>query len=169
MRNATLAGVILLGAGLAGCSSSSSTPPAPLCPTVGIINGLQSFDRPAADGSNDFGYHAAMENVDGACRNEGDDLIVNMKIDLVVQPGPSVRGTTLELPYFIAINQPNGDVIDRQDFVGRVAIPSGANTAGTVESFTQRFVGLAQGASGYQVLFGFALPEAEALRQRQGD
>lgn len=167
MRNVRLAGAIMLGVGLAGCSTSP--PPAPLCPTVGIINGLQSFDRPAADGSAELGYHAAMENVDGACRVESADLVVDMKIDLVVQPGPSVRGTTLELPYFIAINQPNGDVIDRQDFVGRVAIPSGANTAGTAESFTQRFVGLGQqGASGYQVLFGFALPEAEALRQRQG-
>ena len=161
------AGMMVLAAALAGCSSKDPSP-APLCPTVGIINGLQSFDRPAPDGSGGQGYHAAMENVDGVCRTEGNDLIIDMRIDLVVQPGPSVQGTTLELPYFIAVSLPSGDPIDRQDFVGRVAVPVGAKSAGTVESFSQRLVGLAKGAAGYEVLFGFALPEDEALRQRQG-
>ena len=161
-----LGAAILLAGTLAGCSHDQ--PQQPICPTVGIINGLQSFDRPSQDGSGALGYHAAMENVAGVCRVEGADLIVDMKIDLLVQPGPSVQGRTLELPYFIAVNRPTGDLIDRQDFVGRVAVPNGARTAGTVETFSQRFVGLAQGAVGYQVLFGFALPEDEALRQRQG-
>lgn len=153
---------------LGGCTGGDGPPPPALCPEVGIIDGLQSFERPAADGSGELGYHAAMENVDGACRPEQGDLVVEMAIDLVVRPGTAVGGTTLELPYFVAISRPDGEVIDRQDFVGRVSVPRGARRAGTTETFSQRFVGLAQGVAGYQVMFGFALPEDEALRQRQG-
>jgi hypothetical protein len=153
---------------LAGCVGGDSPPPPALCPKVGIIDGLQSLERPTAPGSAELGYYAALENVDGACRPEQGDLVVEMAIDLVVRPGASVSGTTLDLPYFVAISRPDGTVIDRQDFVGRVSVPTGARRAGITETFSQRFVGLAQGAAGYQVMFGFALPEDEALRQRQG-
>ena len=169
MTDLTRAGVAtVVLAILGGCSGGDSPPPAPLCPRVGIIDGLQSFERPATDGSGALGYYASMENVDGACRPEQGDLVVEMAIDLVVRPGAAVAGTTLELPYFVAISRPDGEVIDRQDFVGRVPVAPGARRAGTTETFSQRFVGLAQGAAGYQVMFGFALPEDEALRQHQG-
>jgi hypothetical protein len=85
-----------------------------------------------------------------------------------VQPVAAATEATLELPYFIAISGPDGALIDRQDFVGRVAVARGAKRAGITETFTQRFVGRAQGAANYQVLLGFALPTDEALRQRKG-
>jgi hypothetical protein len=151
---------------VAGCAGGDPEPPAPLCPEVAIINGLESFERQGTDGSGELAYRAAMENIDGACRVEGDDLVVDIRIDLVAQPGPALASSTLELPYFVSVSRPDGEVIDRQDFVGRVAVPPGARSAGVTETFAQRFVGLAEGAADYQVLFGFALPEDEALRQR---
>jgi len=155
-------------AALAACAGDDSPPPPPLCPKVGIINGLQGFERPAPGNSDEFGYHAAMENVDGACRPDQGDLVVEMAVDLVVRPGATLGGATLELPYFVAISRPDGQIVDRQDFVGRVSVPPVGRRAGATETFSQRFVGMAQGAAGYQVMFGFALPEPEALRQRQG-
>jgi hypothetical protein len=161
-----LAAALAVAAG-AGCSGGGDQePPAPLCPEVAIINGLESFERQGTDGSGELAYRVAMENIDGACRAEGEDLVVDIRIDLVAQPGPALASGTLELPYFVSVSRPDGEVIDRQDFVGRVAVPPGARSAGVTETFTQRFVGLAAGAADYQVLFGFALPEDEALRQR---
>ena len=46
--------------------------------------------------------------------------MVNMTVDLVVQTDAKGGGRRLDLPYFIAISGPDGAVIDRQDFVGRV-------------------------------------------------
>jgi hypothetical protein len=46
-------------------------------------------------------------------------------------------------------------------------VPRGTRSAGVTETFTQRFIGRRDGASGYQVLFGFDLPQGEALRQRE--
>jgi hypothetical protein len=161
---AALAALVAFG----GCTGGDSPPPPPLCPKVGIIDGLQSLDRSAAGGAGELGYHAAMENVDGGCRPEQGDLVVQIAIDLVVRPGTDVGGTTVELPYFVAVSRPDGGLIDRQDFTASIAVAKGARRAGVTETFNQRFVGLAQGAAGYEVMFGFALPEAEALRQRRG-
>jgi hypothetical protein len=152
--------------GIAACSSNSS-PPAPLCPRVGIISGLEHHEQTAADGQ--VVYRAAMENVDGACQTEGGDLVVEIAIDVVVQPGPALSRTLVELPYFLAVSEPGGAMLDRQDYVARVEVPRGARRAGVTETFRQRFLGREAGANGYEVLFGFTLPEAEAMRQYRRD
>ena len=160
VRAGLVAGGVLLT--VAACSGSSA-PPAPLCPKVGIISGLEHQEHTAEDGQTL--YRAAMENVDGACTTEGGDLVVEIAIDVVVQPGPALSQTLLELPYFVAISEPGGALLDRQDYVARVEVPRGARRAGVTEGFRQRFVGREAGANGYEVLFGFTLPEAEAMRQ----
>ncbi len=159
-----LAAAGLVAAALAACSGDDPPPP-PICPEVGIINGLEDFDREAADGSGQLAYRAAMENVDGACRAEGRDLVVEIAIDLIVRPGPAAPAGVVELPYFVAISAPDGSMIDRQDFVASVSVPRGTRRGGVTETFSQRFFGREAGATQYQVLFGFELPEAEALRQ----
>lgn len=160
-----LAAAVLLAAALAGCGGSKA-PPAPLCPKVGIISGLEGFERQAAGGGG-LAYRAVMEHVDGGCGPESGDLVVRIAIDLIVEPGPAFAGGVTELPYFVAISSPDGTVIDRQDFVARVTVPARARRGGVTESFSQRFVGRAAGAAQYQVLFGFTLPEDEALKQRK--
>ena len=149
---------------LAGCSGNDAPAP-PLCPEVGIINGLENLEQRAADGSGTLAYRAAMENLDGACRAESGDLAVEIALDLIVQPGPAAPTGIIELPYFVVVSAPDGQLLDRQDFVARITVPSGARRGGVTETFSQRFVGRAEGATGYEVLFGFALPESEALNQ----
>lgn len=154
---------------LAACSRAA-TPPTPyLCPRVAIINGLESLEhRAPAPASGEVDYRAALENIDGSCRPEGGDLVVGITVDLVVQPAAGLANRLVEVPYFVAVSAPNGDVLDRQDFVAKVNLAPGARSGGVTESFSQRFVGRGEtGATGYQVLFGFALPDDEALRQRQ--
>ncbi|MFO1071232.1 MAG: hypothetical protein U1E17_00655 [Geminicoccaceae bacterium] len=162
LRHGVLALVALTG--LAACSSHKEEPVVPLCPRVAIINGLASLDHKDASGAVD--YRAALEHIDGGCRPEGQDLVVDLTIDVVVQPARSYAGGTIEVPYFVAASAPNGDVLDRQDFVAKVTLAPGARVAGVTEGISQRFIGKAGGATDHQVLFGFVLPPAEALRQR---
>lgn len=154
---------LLAVATLAGCSRNQA-PEAYLCPRVAIINGLASLDHKDATGA--VTYRAALENLDGTCRPDGPDLMLHITVDVVVQPAKGFAGGTVELPYFVAASAPNGDVLDRQDFVAKVGLAPGSRAAGVTESITQRFVGRATGASDHQVLFGFVLPTDEALRQR---
>lgn len=160
--------VPVLAAALLGACAGSPEPAAPLCPQVGIINGLERLERTAPDGAGAVAYRAALENIDGVCRPAGNDLEVDITLDVVVHPGPAFEGQAVELPYFVAVSAPGGDVLERRDFVARVEVPRGARVAGVTESFSQRFVGAAEGAPDHQVLFGFVLPAEQALRQRQG-
>jgi len=162
-----IAAALLAAAGLAACSSGRNEPPPALCPRVAIINGLESLERPLLDGSDGIAYRAALENIDGRCRPVDGDLVVDIAIDVVVNPGQGREGRLVELPYFVAVSAPNGDVLDRQDFVAKINLAPGARSGGVTETFSQRFAGLGEGAAGYQVLFGFALPPEEALRQRE--
>lgn len=158
----------VLAAALLGACAGSPEPAAPLCPQVGIINGLERLERTAPDGTGAVAYRAALENIDGVCRPEGNDLAVDITLDVVVHPGPALADRVIELPYFVAVSAPGGDVLERRDFVARVEVPPGTRVAGVTESFTQRFVGAATGVPDHQVLFGFALPAEQALRQRRG-
>jgi hypothetical protein len=159
-----IAALALLAPLLAACSGDPA-PPAPLCPDVGIINGLDRLEQPPDAAAEQVAYRAALENLDGGCRADGDDLVVEIVLDVVVQPGPVMASNLIELPYFVAVSGPDGAILDRQDFVARVTVPTGARSGGVTESFAQRFVGRAAGATDYQVLFGFSLPDSEALRQ----
>ncbi len=159
---------LVLLAGCGGAGGPADQAAAALCPRVAIIGGLESLQRPAAAPEADVAYRAALENIDGECRAEGDDLVVAITLDVLVQPGPALQDRTVRLPYFVAVSAPGGDVLARQDFVAEVDLAPGARRGGVTETFTQRFAGREAGAAGYQVLFGFALPADEALRQRRG-
>lgn len=156
--------VVATALAISGCGGAK-TPPPPLCPRVGIINGLENHEQQGADGQ--LAYRTALENVDGACKTDGGDLVVEVAIDVVLQPGPALTGSLVEVPYFVAVSGPAEELLGRQDFVARIEVAPGARRAGVVETFRQRFVGRQAGASQYEVLFGLSLPEAEAMRQYQ--
>lgn len=150
---------------VAACSSDDPGQAVDLCPQVAIINGLESLEHKDETGA--VGYRAALENIDGACRVEGNDLQVDITVDVLVEPAKELTGSLVEIPYFVTVSAPNGDVLDRQDYVAKINLAPGARRGGVTETFTQRFVGRAAGAPDYQVLFGFVLPADEALRQRR--
>lgn len=164
MRTVLLTCAIVLPCLLtAGCGSRSEAPL--VCPRPAIINGLASTERRAPDGP--LLYRAALENIGGTCTTDRGDLTTNLSIDVIVEPGPGLTGGTVEVPYFVAVSGPNGDIIDRQDFLARIDVPPGTRRAGSTESFNQRFVGLGSGTPGYRILIGLALSREESLERRQ--
>jgi hypothetical protein len=141
-----------------------------LCPRPAIVDGLASVERyrPGAPEGDEAGlaYRAALQNIGGACTAAGEDLEVQVAVELLVEPGPAFVGPVAEVPYFVAVVGPGDAVVDRRDYVARVTVPEGARRGGVSESFSQRFVGVGrQGGAGYRVLFGFALPREEGLRR----
>jgi hypothetical protein len=168
---AVLAGLAAAAALLAGCSSTGGGGAPPLlCPRPAIVDGLASIERyrPGADAGDPaaLAYRAALQNIGGTCTEDGQDLAVDVSVELVVEPGPAFVGPVAEVPYFVAVVGPGDAVVDRRDYVARVTVPEGARRGGVSEGFSQRFVGVGrQGGAGYRVLFGFALPREEGLRR----
>jgi hypothetical protein len=162
-------GFLLLGTVLLLAACSSDDAPRLVCPRPAIIDELGSVERHrpgASEQPENLLYRAALQNISGNCRAEGSDILIDVAVEVEVEPGLAFAGPTVELPYFVAVLAPGGEVLDRQDFLARIAVPAGARSAGSSERFSQRFLGLGpNGVPGYQVLFGFALPREEALRR----
>ena len=149
---------------LAGCGGGSSEAQRLTCPRPAIIARLASVER-YRDGTtkgptDDLAWRAALENVRQRCMPQGDDLVVAVLVDTVVEPGPAYRGGPIELPYFVAVVTPDGEVLDRKDFVATVPFAAGQRRSGTTEQVSERFIGRAEsGAQGYQILFGLPAPK----------
>lgn len=167
---AVLAGLAASAALLAGCSTGGGGAPPLLCPRPAIVDGLASVERyrPGVAEGDESGlaYRAALQNIGGTCTEDGQDLAVDVSVELVVESGPAVAGPVAEVPYFVAVIGPGDAVVDRRDYVARVTVPEGARRGGVSEGFSQRFAGVGrQGGAGYRVLFGFAVPREEGLRR----
>ncbi len=129
------------------------------CPLIQTETGLRS-KQINSDTLRPFVYYAVMEDIRGVCRYEGDDLLADIRLDLVVELDRDIPavGATVKLSYFVAVSRLNGDLVDRQNYVSRITFSPGARKAGSTETFVQRFIGLAHTAKNYRVLFGFEPP-----------
>ncbi len=153
---------------LPGCSFLHRSRPQLACPRTAIINELASEERyrPGAPATpENLAYRAALQNITGTCSTAGQDVNVQVSVELVVEPGPAFAGPEVEVPYLVSVLGPGGGVLDRRDYVAKVTMAPGTRRGGTRESFSQRFVAIGPTrGSAYEVLFGFAPPPGEGER-----
>jgi hypothetical protein len=165
-----LGGLAAAGLALLGCSGSEA-PRQVACPLPGIVAGLETnsvFRGGASTGREaDLQYAAAMENIGGGCAYDEDGMRIDLAVDVVVEPGPGFAGGPVSVPWFVAVADPSGAIIDKQVFTSSVAIADGAIRGGSRESVQQRFPGVdvAEGA-GYRLYLGLEIDRDEALRRR---
>lgn len=161
---------LALALALAGCSRSEPVRQGSVCPQPAILAGLESttaFRGGATSGpESDLLYSAAMQNIGGGCVYD-DGLTVDLTIDLVVEPGPAFAGGPVILPWFVAVADNAGTIIDKTMMSSTIQVPPGAARAGTREAIQQRFAGLAPDVgSGYRLYLGLDIDRDEALRRR---
>jgi len=84
-------------------------------------------------------------------------------------PGPRGgvgRDGPLELPWFVAVVDPSGAVIDKQTFTYRAEAPPGPGPRVTSEQIEQRIAGVAPAEGpGWRIYFGFEVDPEEGLRR----
>jgi len=142
----------------AGCSRSEQS--AAVCPDSGIIHGL---DRMYGEDANGREITVALENIDGVCTHSGNQLSLEMTIDLVVEAAP---GTTI--PYFVVTADPAGAVLDKTFFVATVPSEPTTGPLRIRERLVQEVNEVASGTSaGYAILFGLDPPPEIAIEQRR--
>jgi hypothetical protein len=169
MRPAAI--LLLAGLGLAGCGSDEPARRVSVCPQPAILAGLESttvFVGGATSGREaDLVYAAAMENIGGGCTYDGDGLKVDLAIDLLVEPGPAHAGGPVSLPWFVAVADGSGAIIDKTVLTSVVAIPPGAARGGSREAIEQRYAGIKpDSGAGYRIYLGLEIDRDEALRRR---
>lgn len=162
MKSRALLPILAIGllTALSATACTSNSPTAAVCPDSAIIHGL---DRMFGETGSGDEISVTLENIDGLCTYGGTELSMEMSVDLVVNAPP---GT--EVPYFVVIASPAGDILDKSSFTAIVPPDAATRPVRLREAFTQEINGVVNGtSSAYAIYFGLDLPPDIAIEQRR--
>jgi len=150
-----------------GCARQPAAPPP--CPRPAILDGAQTLERRTGPGPADFAWRATLTGIGGGCRYDSEGVQLRYTLDLAIVPGPrggAGRDGPLELPWFVAVVDPSGAVIDKQTFTHRAEAPPGPGPRVASEQIEQRIAGVgpAEGPA-WRIYFGFEVDPEEGLRR----
>jgi hypothetical protein len=144
----------------------------PICPQVAIIRELESIqdfggEKPSPA---EFVASAKMVGIDGDCAYTKDGIDVKFELNFVAQRGPRLGGLHIDFPYFIAVVDPEQNILNKE----RMVMPFGFSSENrrTQDNVTLHvFIPLdkAQQALGpnYQILTGFQLTKEQVDMGRE--
>lgn len=146
------------------------------CPRVAIVRDAAmatQFRAGSGRDPSDVVSRAQLANITGGCEYGREGVTVNVDLALVAERGPAMQGAQGSYQYFVAIVDPQEQVVAKREFPTTVDFPGNATRSGSKEEL-QQFVPLpkGQGARDWQVLIGFQLTPDQlehnrrALKQR---
>jgi hypothetical protein len=153
---------------LGACSSSKEA--GPPCPRVAVVPELGRTtiyrDGPARD-LTDVRYNAEITDARGSCRYDRTGVGVDMTVDIVGERGPAADGDGTDVQYFVAITDPQRNILAKEVFPTRIPFRPNERRAGIREEIEER-IPLPPGAVGadYRIMLGFQLSPEEAARNR---
>jgi hypothetical protein len=157
--------VLTLFAPLAACSSLGGKAEAnaePLsCPRVAIARDaseVTQFRPGAGKDLTDIRSRAALLDFTGGCEYDRNGVTVNLNLILAAERGPAMTEPQSDYRYFVAIADPEGQVLAKREFDTSVEFAATNGRGGSVEELSQQ-IPLPEGKSAgdYQVLVGFQL------------
>ena len=139
----------------------------PICPQVGIVRGL--------DVVRDYGNETAAPDqlvaaakllkTEGDCEYKDDGVDIAFKADMALKRGPRLGGNRVSFPIFVAVLNPAGDVLNKNQITVEVSFSGDEGYANHAEAL-HVFIPLAktqqQSGPSYKVLTGFQLSPAQA-------
>jgi hypothetical protein len=152
---------------LGGCSwfhhqpeTAKADPVPPTCPTVAIVPQLAQASKFDGDGSgySALSYTASLSGLTSHCTFQDSGIAIDATFKLMAQQGPKGQGGTVDFPYFVAVLDPAGTVLQKSLFPAPLTLTAQQARIGSKESFHD-FIPLAdQSAAGaYAVVIGFQL------------
>jgi hypothetical protein len=170
------AGLVLAGAVLlAGCSVFSKPAPSPACPRVSLVPDVAEevgYREGTGRDITDIRYRATIADAKGDCRYSSDGLSMDMTVTLYAERGPALASRDpADFEYFVALADPNRQVVSKAVFKGRVVFPAGQDRVSFPDEITIGPVRLPDRNLGpdYTVLLGFQLtPEQLEENRRRG-
>ncbi len=159
----------LMPALLGGCSWFSGPPtPVPECPRVTLLPDANRIAQYRVGGADltDLQAEGRIVDVNGACESgSGGNNKITVRVVIDAMRGPATTGNQVELPYFVAITDAGGNILDKQVYTGRADFES--NATRTRMDTAPAILALPAGQR-YTVVVGFQLTEAELRLNRTG-
>jgi hypothetical protein len=140
------------------------------CPRVVVLrDAAQEVQfRGTSQDLTDMVARATFGDFEGGCQYFDDRVTVDMTLQLFAELGPAAQGREADFEYFVAITDPQNEILAKEVFPTTIAFAEGRNVAGVSEELTQTIPleRLATGAA-YSVVLGFQLDEAQLNYNRQ--
>lgn len=161
----------------AACAGGAKDIAAPIaCPTPGLLADGANLTRYRSGPVQDLttlDFDARLTGLSGGCRPARRNAAVEMRLSagFAIERGAAAAGRNVDLPWFVAVIDPNGAVLSRLAFVERVAFTRNeTRLTGRSEDVTVTLpVDDERRAQDYRVLVSFQLAEPElALNRRRG-
>lgn len=145
------------------------------CPQIELVNDLKELHQFSGDNSYEQSERIAtvtFDTVKGECQRKGNKIAIQIEMRFDASLGPKSRvfdkdQPTISYPYFIAVTDSSGDVVDKELHGVSLRFSSDENRKTHVESF-RKIIDLKNiaGSPPYLVMVGFQL-SPEELRYNQ--
>ncbi len=139
----------------------------PICPQVAIVRGLDVVRDYGNEMPDPAQLVAAgkMLKIDGDCEYRDNGIDIAFNIDMAAKRGPRLGGNHVSFPIFVAVADPSGNVLNKDQMTSDVKF-SGDETVANHAEALHVFIPLAKAEKmngpSYKVLSGFQLTPAQA-------
>lgn len=169
MRRLLVLATLLVGPALvAGCARTPKQSDM-ACPMPAIVDGAQSASYantgliPEVEDPSRVVYRATVLGFGGGCGHSGDDTVVRLILDLSAVAGPAYDGRPITFPYFVAVANPSGQIVDKQTFTASLPAPRSREAVGVQDMIEQKLQGVDRGAApSWKIYVGLDMPRAAA-------
>jgi len=148
---------------LAACDTGGEATVVLTCPQVLIVDEASELTLYAPGEGRDMldvRFDAAIGAVDWVCDYYSEENRVDVEVRFAVRAlrGPAAEGPVARLPYFVAVADPEGNVLAKQVFAIDIAFPGDALEIGHIEDVFQslRYAKISD-ASFYTIYIGYQL------------
>ncbi|MFM8990126.1 MAG: hypothetical protein ACKOUS_10950 [Alphaproteobacteria bacterium] len=155
----------------AGCTGDPVNP-ATVCPQGLILADAGEatiFREGMGRDLTDISAQIRIADVVVDCKRDRRLVTVDLQIAIAAERGPANRSGRQDVGYFVAVVDPQGNVMNRQSFSVAFAWPENRVRVGTVEDIEPRIpVDSPEKASSYQIWVGLQLDEEQLQWNRRG-
>ena len=162
---------LALLAGLSGCGMFGSKAQQYDCPAtagVGDAAVLSKFRPGPGRDLTDVRYQVRLVNVQHMCEYDSKGVTVQMRAGFALELGPANPDRKAEFAFFVAIADPNEQIVAKRIFTTPIVFPSNVGYVEHLEELQQR-IPLPKGGSAadYQVIVGLQLTPEELEYNRK--
>lgn len=144
------------------------------CPRIGVLADAADLTRFRDGGGEDLTemvLDARVSGVRGQCDLARRAVNVDLAITLDATRGPAAQGRALDVPYFVAVMDGDGAILDKQVYQARFEFPPNRSTARLTNEGVKLTLPTAENLRGsaYSVSVGLQVDERElAYNRRRG-
>jgi hypothetical protein len=171
------AGAALLGfLALSGCgwfsgkSSSSSKTADETCPSAVVLRPLANTAvfAPGPDRRpENVAFYGLISEANLKCKYTSDAVHIDLDAVIVGERGPSAKGESVDLPYFVAVTAPDQTILTKRPFTVRIAFEPTQKRAGVTDHIEETIPLDGRTGSDLNVVLGFQQsPEAVEFYRR---